>query len=246
MSDTPSLAGHVALVTGGDRGIGRAIFLALAEAGAGVAINYHARANEAELVRDQAAASGVRAVAVRANVAVAAEVAHMVHAVEDSLGPVGILVNNAGIAQPRSITEITEADWDSMIDTNFKSVFLVTQAVLSKMRIAGWGRIIKLSSAAVQLGGIIGPHYTASKAGVLGLTHAYASLLAKEGITVNAIAPALIETDMIAGNPRAQAEMIPVGRLGTPEEVAEVAVMLAHNGYITGQTISVNGGAYMM
>jgi 3-oxoacyl-[acyl-carrier protein] reductase len=124
-------------------------------------------------------------------------------------------------------------------------MFLVTQAVLPPMRKQRWGRIINLSSVAAQLGGIIGPHYAASKAGAIGLTHSYASLLAKEGITVNAIAPALIETDMITSNPKARPDITPVGRFGTVEEVAGIAVMLARNAYMTGQTISVNGGWYM-
>ena len=113
------------------------------------------------------------------------------------------------------------------------------------MRKRRWGRIVNLSSVAAQTGGIIGPHYAASKAGCLGLTHSYAALLAKEGITVNAIAPALIETQMITSNPKARPEITPVGRFGTVEEVADVAVMLACNAYITGQTINVNGGWYM-
>ncbi len=113
------------------------------------------------------------------------------------------------------------------------------------MRAARWGRIVNMSSAAAQLGGIVGPHYTASKAGIIGLTHAYALRLAGEGITVNAVAPALIETEMTAGNPNVRAERVPVGRLGTADEVAEVVVMLARNGFITGQTIGVNAGLYM-
>jgi 3-oxoacyl-[acyl-carrier protein] reductase len=113
------------------------------------------------------------------------------------------------------------------------------------MRAAGWGRIINISSTAAQVGGVVGPHYTASKAGIIGLTHAYASLLTKEGITVNAIAPALIATDMIADNPAIRPDRIPVGRFGTSREVADVAVMLARNAYITGQTVNVNGGLYM-
>lgn len=124
-------------------------------------------------------------------------------------------------------------------------MFLVTQAVLPGMRSRRWGRIINLSSVAAQLGGVVGPHYAASKAGVLGLTHSYATLLAKEGITANAIAPALIGTEMVTQNPNARPDLIPLGRLGTVEEVAGVAVMLASNGYITGQTINVNGGWYM-
>jgi 3-oxoacyl-[acyl-carrier protein] reductase len=124
-------------------------------------------------------------------------------------------------------------------------MFLMTQAVLPAMRAQRWGRIINLPSVAAQVGGVIGPHYAASKAGAIGLTHSYASLLAKEGITVNAIAPALIATDMVADLPKSHHDAIPVGRLGRVEEVAAVVVMLATNGYITGQTINVNGGWYM-
>ena len=245
MTNTDDLTGKVALITGGSRGIGRAVALALAEAGANIAVNYHNRENEAEQVRSEVESHSRRCVIVRSNVAVAADVARMVETVEGALGAVSILVNNAGIARRQPLEEITEADWDEIIDVNLKSVFLVTQSVVSNMRAARWGRIINMSSAAAQLGGIIGPHYTASKAGILGLTHAYASLLAGEGITVNAIAPALIATEMIAGNPQARPERIPIGRFGTTEEIAEVVVMLARNGYITGQTINVNGGIYM-
>ena len=152
---------------------------------------------------------------------------------------------HAGITRPQPLTEISEQDWDEVLAVNLKSVFLVTQAVLPGMRAARWGRIINLSSVAAQLGGVVGPHYAASKAGILGLTHSYAHLLAKEGITVNAIAPALIETDMVSGNPNARPDLIPVSRFGSVDEVAQVAVMLAENGYITGQTINVNGGWYM-
>ncbi len=240
-----SLEGKVALVTGGSRGIGRAVALALADAGADVAVDYRAREAQAEEVRARVEASGRRCVAVRADVSSPAEVALMVGIVQRALGPVAILVNNAGVARPRAVEEITERDWDEAIDVNLKSVFLVTQAVLPGMRAGKWGRIVNLSSTAAQTGGIVGPHYTASKAGVLGLTRAYAALLAPEGITVNAVAPALIETEMIAGNPKARPDRIPVGRFGTAEEVAGVVVMLARNGYITGQTVNVNGGLYL-
>ncbi len=245
MTNTHNLTGKVALVTGGNRGIGRAVVRALAEAGSDIALNYRSREGEADQVRSLVESYGHRCVIVRADVSAAADVSRMVKSVEGMLGAVTILVNNAGIARPQPLEEITEEDWDEIIDVNLKSVFLVTQAVLPGMRAAKWGRIINMSSAATQLGGIIGPHYTASKAGILGLTRSYASQLAREGITVNAISPALIETEMIAGNPQARPERIPVGRFGTPEEVAEVVVMLALNGYITGQNISVNGGLYM-
>jgi 3-oxoacyl-[acyl-carrier protein] reductase len=158
---------------------------------------------------------------------------------------VDILVNNAGATRPQSLDAITKSDWDEMIAVNLTSAFLLTQAVLPAMRRQRWGRIINLASVAAQLGGVVGPHYAASKAGLFGLTHAYAALLSKEGITVNAIAPALIATEMVTSNPRATADLIPVGRFGAVDEVSDVALLLAGNGYITGQTINVNGGWYM-
>ena len=242
MSDT--LTNKVALVTGSSRGIGKAIAVALAGAGADVAVNCRSREMEARETCVEVEKFGRRAVVVKADVSVAAEVARLVATVEAELGPVAILVNNAGITRPQPLAEIAEADWDEILAVNLKSVFLVTQAVLPKMRAARWGRIINLSSVAAQTGGVVGPHYAASKAGILGLTHSYANLLAKEGITVNAIAPALIETEMVAGNPKARPDLIPVGRFGTVDEVADVAVMLARNGYVTGQVVNVNGGWY--
>lgn len=235
------------MVTGANRGIGRAIALALARIGCDVAVNYRSEEDEAaaKKVCKEIEESGRRALAVKADVSVGAEVIAMVEAIQNGLGPISVLVNNAGISRPQPIDQITESDWDVIHNVNLKSMFLVTQAALPAMRKQRWGRIINLSSVAAQLGGIIGPHYAASKAGAIGLTHSYASLLAKEGITVNAIAPALIETDMITSNPKARPDIIPVGRFGTVEEVAEVAVMLAQNGYMTGQTISINGGWYM-
>jgi 3-oxoacyl-[acyl-carrier protein] reductase len=238
------LAGRVALVTGGSR-IGRAIALALAAGGADVAVNYRNRRTEAEEVAAAVGKLGRRSLAVAADVSLAGEVRRLVDHVGSALGPVEILVNNAGVAQPVTLETLDEATWDATIAANLKSVFLVTQAVLPEMRRRRWGRIITISSTAAQTGGIVGPHYAASKAGIHGLTHAYASLLAREGITANAIAPALIETDMIRGHDRAKPDRLPVGRFGRVEEVAEAAVMLARNGYITGQVINVNGGAYM-
>jgi len=244
-SNSASLQGKVALVTGGSRGIGRAVALALARAGASVAVNYKTHAAEAEDCCAEIKSRGGQAVAIRADVSSSNEVAGLVRQIDRRLGPVAVLVNNAGISRLQPFDQISEQDWDDMLAANLKSVFLVTQAVLPGMRAAKWGRIINLSSVAAQTGGVIGPHYAASKAGIHGLTHSYANLLAKEGITVNAIAPALIETDMMRDNPRARPDLIPLGRFGTVDEVADVVVMLAANGYITGQTINVNGGWYM-
>jgi 3-oxoacyl-[acyl-carrier protein] reductase len=241
----PALDSQIALVTGGSRGLGRAIAIALAEAGADVAVNYQHRRNDAEQVCQQIRTLGRKALAVQADVSRADEVASLVGVVEKTLGAPTILVNNAGIARPQPIPEITEKDWDEILAVNLKSVFLVTQQVLPAMRAAKFGRIINLSSVAAQLGGVIGPHYAASKAGIIGLTHSYAGLLVKEGITANAIAPALVVSDMVTNNLNATPDRIPVGRFGEPAEVATVAVMLASNGYITGQTINVNGGWYM-
>jgi len=239
------LAGKVALVTGADRGIGRAIALALAENGVHVGVNYRARRREAEEVQARIEALGLRSVAIGADVSIAQEVSRMVEIVQKELGPIGILVNNAGIARSEHIEEITEQSWDEVLTVNLKSQFLVTQAVLPVMRKQRWGRIVNLSSVAAQLGGIVGPHYAASKAGILGLTHYYAAVLTKEGITVNAIAPALIMTDMVTKDLKASPERIPLGRFGTVEEVADAVILLAGNGYMTGQTINVNGGLYM-
>jgi 3-oxoacyl-[acyl-carrier protein] reductase len=239
------LAGKTALVTGASRGIGQGIAVALARAGADVALNYRTRRNDAEETRSQIEGFGRRCIAVAADVSQVAEVAHLIDTVQRDLGSITILVNNAAIIRPKPLEEITEQIWDEVMDANLKSQFLVTQAVLPGMRARKWGRIINLSSAAAQLGGVNGPHYAASKAGTFGLTHAYASLLVKEGITVNAIAPAMIVTEMVTGNPNVQPSIIPMGRFGMVEEVAEVAVMLARNGYITGQTYNVNGGWYM-
>jgi len=235
---------RIALVTGGSRGIGAGIALALARAGADVAVNYRQNADAAAAVCAEISGLGRKALAVRADVSVAAKVKRMLAEVETRLGAVDIVVNNAGIAHPRKLEEITEAEWDEVLTVNLKSVFLVTQAV-GGMRQRKWGRIINLSSVAAQTGGAVGAHYAASKAGIIGLTHSCASSLIRDGITVNAIAPALIETDMVTSNPNANPNLIPMGHFGSVGDVASVAVMLAMNDYMTGQTISVNGGWYM-
>jgi 3-oxoacyl-[acyl-carrier protein] reductase len=239
------LRDRVALVTGGSRGIGAAVAIALARAGVDVAVNYRERADAATAVCAEIARMGRKAIAMQADVSVAADVRRTVTEIEAQLGGIDILVNNAGIAHPRKLEEITESEWDEVLTVNLKSVFLVTQAAVGGMRQRKWGRIINLSSVAAQIGGAVGPHYAASKAGIIGLTHFCASSLVRDGVTVNAIAPALIETDMVTSNPNANPNLIPMGHFGSVNDVASVAVMLAMNGYMTGQTISVNGGWYM-
>ena len=166
----------------------------------------------------------------------------MVAAVERELGPVDILVNNAGVGIIRSVEELTEADFDTTIAVNLKSVFLCTQAVLPGMRARKWGRIVNISSGAARGAGGIGPHYNASKAGMEGLTRGYAARLVKDGITVNAVAPSLIETDMVRAGLASSPARIPLGRFGKPEECAAIVLMLVGNEYMTGQTVALSGG----
>ena len=240
-----TLSGHVALVTGASRGLGKAIALALARAGADVAVNYRVQAEAAESVAQSIRALGRKVIVVQGDVSLSADVERVVSTTEKQLGAVGILVNNAGIGRIIPADQVTEEIWNEYLRANLTSVFLVTQRVLPGMRAACWGRIINLSSVAAQYGGIIGPHYSATKAGILGLTRSYASQFAKEGITANAIAPALIETDMVAGLPKDIAMRIPIGRMGSPDEIGRIAVLLAESSFITGQTINPNGGMYM-
>jgi 3-oxoacyl-[acyl-carrier protein] reductase len=165
----------------------------------------------------------------------------MVEQVAKNLGPVDILVNNAGIAIPRGVDDLSEDDFDRTILVNLKSVFLCTQAVLPSMRARKWGRIVNISSGAARGAGGIGPHYNASKAGMEGLTRGYAARLVREGITVNAVAPSLIETDMMRGRTDL-ARNVPLGRMGQVEEVAQAVAMVLGNDYMTGQTIALSGG----
>src|SRR5262249_15885161 len=199
MSD---LAGKVALVTGASRGIGRAVAVALARAGADVAVNYRSREDAARETAGLVTALGRRAFPGRAAASVPAAVTRAVAAGAAGLGPGEVLVNNAGIARPLPLEQVTERDFDETVAVNLKSAFLLTQAVLPGMRARRWGRVINLSSVAAQVGGVVGPHYAASKAGLHGLTHTYAALLAQGGITVHPIAPALIATEIGTSNPR--------------------------------------------
>jgi 3-oxoacyl-[acyl-carrier protein] reductase len=233
------LQGRVALVTGASRGIGRAIALALAERGSAVAVNFQTRSGDADAVVAEIRSAGGRAIAIRADVSISAEVAELVARAVGELRPVDVLVNNAGIA----ISGVREEDFDRGIAVNLKSAFLCTEAVLPAMTARRWGRIVNISSGAARGPGLLGVVYNASKAGLEGLTRGYASRTAKDGITVNAIAPGPTDTEMGAPLKAGGVEArIPVGRMGEAEDVAQAAVMVIGNGFITGQTIAVNGG----
>jgi len=236
------LRGRIALVTGGSRGIGAAIAVSLADAGAGVAVNYREKTAEARAVVRAIKGKGGKAVAVRADVSEAGEVARLMAEVERALGPIDVLVNNAGIGLVRTVDNLTEADFDLTIAVNLKSVFLCTQAVIPSMWARRWGRIVNISSGAARGAGGVGPHYNASKAGMEGMTRGDAARLVKDGITVNAVAPSLIETDMVKQGLASAASRIPLGRFGTPQECADVVLMLAGNAYMTGQTVALSGG----
>jgi 3-oxoacyl-[acyl-carrier protein] reductase len=235
---------RVALVTGASRGIGRAVALALAECGAKIAVNFRSRAHEAEAVVAAIEARGGKAVAVAADVSVAAAVEAMLTTVAAQLGPVDLLINNAGVAIHRNIDDLSETDFDRTIATNLKSAFLCTRAVVPGMRERRFGRIVNISSGAARGAGVVGVHYNASKAGLEGLTRGYAARLAQYGITVNAVAPSLIDTEMMQGAANEAVQRIPVGRKGMPEEVAQAVVMVTANPYMTGQTVQLNGGLH--
>lgn len=237
-----TLTGKTAVVTGSTSGIGLAYARAFAGAGANIVLNGMGVPADIEKERSGIETDfKVKAVHSPADMTKPAEIADMIALGEKTFGSVDILVNNAGIAIVRGVDDLTEEDFDRTITVNLKSAFLCTQAVLPMMRTRKWGRIVNISSGAARGAGSIGPHYNASKAAMEGMTRGYAARLVKEGITVNAVAPSLIETDMMRG----QSELvsrIPMGRFGTAEEVAQAVMLLVNNPYMTGQTIAMSGG----
>jgi 3-oxoacyl-[acyl-carrier protein] reductase len=240
------LTGRVALVTGASRGIGAATAVRLAEAGADVAVGCGRNRQAAEDVAGKISGLGRRAVVLSGDMADPDVPRRIAAQASERLGPVDILVANAGTGIRMDLDDVDVAAWDHDMAVNLRAPFLLAQAVAPHMREQGFGRIVFLSSVAAFLGGILSPQYTASKAGLIGLTHNLAATLAARGITVNAITPGLIATDMLTGDPRLDAleRSVPVGRLGQPDEVADLIVAVVGNAYMTGQTVSVDGGRY--
>jgi len=236
------------LVTGGSRGIGRAVALRLAAEGHDVAVGYASSADAAEEVAVAIRATGRRAIAAGADLADPAAADALVDAVEAGLGPVDVLVANAGVNTPgRRVEEVSLEEWDRLHAVNLRAPFLLSKRVLPGMVERGFGRIVLLSSVAAYTGGIIGAHYASSKAGLHGLAHSLSQQAAGDGVTVNVVAPALIESDMLPDDPgvrRSLAESLPVGRLGTAEEVADLIAAVVRNGFVTNQSFLVDGGRH--
>lgn len=245
--------GKVAIVTGAAQGIGKAIVLALAAEGAKVVVN-DINLNKAEAVATQIREMGQNAIAVQADVSKATEVNQMVEATLKEFGTIDILVNNAGVLRPTRLEEITEEEWDWVMATNVKGVFLCTKAVLPTMKTKRSGKIVNMASIAGRSTSTFGgAHYTASKAAVLGLTRHTAREVSLFNINVNSLSPGSINTEMVRGSStperlEAEAAKIPLGRLGTPEEVADLVLFLASDeaSFMTGATVDINGGDLMM
>lgn len=245
------LLNKVALVTGGSRGIGRTICHALAAEGSAIAVNYVAKGDAANKVVIELEKMGVKARAFQANVANEEEAANMVEQIMSHFGRIDVLVNNAGITRDRSFVKMTPEQWREVLHINLDGMFNLSHRVLPQMIERQWGRIISIASIVGQMGNFGQTNYATTKGGMIAFTKALAREVARKGVTVNAVAPGFIATDMVlAMPPEAQEkvkEMIPVGRLGEPEEVARAVRFLAapQAAYITGQVININGGMYM-
>ena len=243
--DDNGFRGRIALVTGGSGGIGAALCARLAGEGAAVAVHYVANRESAERVAREIVEQGGRAVVVRADLREAEASERLIDDVERELGAIDVLAANAGMAKVRPIDEVDAADFDESIAINLRAPFLLARRVLPGMLERGFGRILFTSSVAGFIGGAVSVDYASSKAGLHGLTHFIASRVARQGVTVNAIAPALIEdTAMFPGDPLELAARVPVGRLGKSSEVADLALAILRNGYMTSQVVSVDGGIY--
>lgn len=249
-ASSPSLAGQVAVVTGASRGIGRAVAIALAAAGAQVVVNYARSSTAADEVVAEIAAAGGSAVAIQADVSQADQVDGLINGTLEQFGRVDVLVNNAGITRDTLLLRMKLEDWQAVIDLNLTGVFLCTRAVAKIMLKQRSGRIINIASVAGQMGNPGQANYSAAKAGVIGFTKTVAKELASRGITANAVAPGFIETDMTddLGNTDEIRKFIPLGRFGQPEDIAGMVRFLAADpaaAYITGQVFNVDGGMVM-
>jgi 3-oxoacyl-[acyl-carrier protein] reductase len=243
--DSATFSGRVALVTGASGGIGAAIGEQLAAAGAAVALGYGRDEAAARALAQRIEASGGRAVALGADLREPASAAQLVDEAVGEFGPLDILVANAGMGRVRSLPEVSVEDFDETLAVNLRAPFLLAQRALPAMAERGFGRVLFVSSVAALTGGIVGPHYAASKSGLHGLTHYLASSFAASGVTVNALAPALItDTGMLPGEPEELRQRVPVGRLGHPGEVADLALAVLANGYVTNQIMLVDGGMH--
>ena len=245
------LDNKVCLVTGAGRGIGRAIAIALAQAGGHVAINYNRSETEANDLKAHIEQSGGKASVYQGNVSDSASIRGVVEQISNELGPIAVLVNNAGITRDKTFLKMTREQWNEVIDVNLSSAFDVTQAALPGMLEAGWGRIVNISSIVGLKGNFGQTNYSASKGGLISFTKSLAIETARKGVTVNAVAPGFIETDMTSEMPQKVIDYVnsltPAGRMGTADEIASAVAFLASPAasYITGQVISVNGGLYM-
>lgn len=239
------IKGKCALITGGSRGIGREAAIEISKRGGNVGINFRSRRDEAEKVLEICESFGVNGILLQGDVSKSHDVKKIIKDFVDKFGKIDILVNNAGIAPPHTkLLEISEEEWDEIIDVNLKSMFLVTKEALPF--IPDGGKIINLSSIAGKMGGTIGPHYAASKAGIIGFTFALASELAPRKINVNAIAPGPVDTELVSEDVKKRlSELTPLKRIATPYEIAHTIIYLIENDFVHGEVIDVNGGRYM-
>ncbi|HMQ14374.1 MAG TPA: 3-oxoacyl-[acyl-carrier-protein] reductase [Phycisphaerae bacterium] len=245
------LRGKLALVTGGSRGIGRAIALELADAGADIAINYSSNPQAAEEVCELVRAKGRRAMAFKCNIANDPENHAMIATIRGEMGPILVLVNNAGITRDRTFAKMTHESWNEVLSVDLTGQAMVTHEVLPDMINAKWGRVIFITSIVGEMGNFGQSNYAAAKGGLIALTRSLARETARKAITVNAVAPGFIETDMTSVVPDNVLEQVrqntPVGRLGKPEEIAAAVRFLAspQAAFVTGEVLNVNGGMYM-